>query len=310
MRIFVTGGTGLIGSRLIKRLRERQDEVVALTRRPAEARAKLPADCTIIEGDPTQPAAWMDHVADCDAVVNLAGENVFGRRWNEEYKTRLRESRIKSTDNVVQALLRKPATAAGLPKVLLNASAIGYYGDRGDEQLAEASSPGNDFLAGICVDWENAARKAEPGRVRVVMLRTGGVLDSAGGPLVEMMRPFRMFVGGKIGSGRQYLSWIHEADIIGIILLALDNPAIQGPINGTAPNPLTNYEVAKMLGHAMHRPSFFPTPGFMLRIGLGEVAVLLTSSQRVLPKKALEAHYAFQFPMLDVALADLLRPAV
>jgi uncharacterized protein (TIGR01777 family) len=309
MRIFVTGATGLIGRRLVKRLYERQDQVVIVTRRPNEARTLLPTDCRIIEGDPTQPGPWTDGLAECDAVVNLAGENVFGRRWNDEYKQRLIDSRIKSTENVVQALLKKPASEPAVPRVLINASAIGYYGDRGDEELTESSAPGEDFLARICIAWEKAAQPAAAGGIRVVLLRTGVVLDCEGGPLVEMLRPFKLFVGGKIGSGRQYMSWIHEADIVGIILTALDNSTVQGPVNGTAPNPVTNREAATSLGHAIHRPSIFPTPGFALRLALGEVATLLTSSSRVLPKKMQTYNYAFQFPTLDLALADLLRPA-
>ncbi len=308
MRIFVTGATGLIGRRLVKRLFERQDQVVVVTRRPSEARSLLPTDCRILEGDPTQPGPWTEAVPECDAVINLAGENVFGRRWNEEYKQRLMDSRVKSTENVVQALLKPRVAGSTAPRVLINASAIGYYGDRGDEELTESSTPGDDFLARICIAWEKAAEPAQAAGVRVVLLRTGVVLDRDGGPLVEMMRPFKMFVGGKIGSGRQYMSWIHQADIIGTILTALDNPAVQGPVNGTAPNPVTNREVATSLGHAMHRPSIFPTPGFALRLALGEVATLLTSSARVLPKKMQAHNYTFQFPTLDLALADLLRP--
>jgi uncharacterized protein (TIGR01777 family) len=306
MRIFVTGGTGLIGSRLVKHLRERSDEVVTLTRRPAEAKVRMPAGCTIVEGDPTQPGSWMDAIADCDAVIHLAGENIFGGRWNEEFKKKLYDSRVKSTVNVVQALVRKPTTSAGQAKVLINGSAIGYYGDRGDEELTENSSAGSDFLARICIDWEKAAQKAEAAGIRVAMIRTGVVLDSAGGPLVEMMRPFRMFVGGKVGSGQQFISWIHHADIVGIFLLALDNAAARGPINGTAPEPLRNAEFAKLLGKAMHRPSFFPTPKFMLGLALGEVSTLLTSSQRVLPRRAQELNYTMRFPTLEAALADLL----
>ena len=305
MRVFVTGGTGLIGSRLVRRLRERSDHVVLLTRRPDAARQRF-GDCTIVEGDPMQAAAWMDSVAECDAVINLAGENIFARRWNDEFKALLRDSRVKSTENVVRALGKHPRTAPGSAKVLVNASAIGYYGPTGDEELTEDSPPGNDTLARVCVDWENAARAAEAHGVRVAIVRVGVVLDSEGGALAKMLTPFKFFVGGKVGSGKQYVGWIHRDDIVGVFLLALDNADASGPINGTAPNPVTNKEFSKALGRALHRPSVMPTPAFGLRLMLGEVAEVVTTGQRVLPKRALALGYSFQFPEIDAALTNIL----
>ncbi len=301
MRVFVTGGTGLVGTRLIQQLRGRGTEVVALTRRPSEAARRL-AGCTIVEGDPTQPGVWMDSAADCDAVINLAGENVFARRWNDEFKARLRDSRVQGTTNVVEALARRPGTS----KVLVNASAIGYYGPHGDEELTEASPPGDDFLARLCVEWEQAARRAEEHGVRVVMVRVGVVLDPEGGALPQMVTPFKLFAGGPTGSGKQWLSWIHHADLTGLLLLALDNAAASGPLNGTAPNPVPNREFARALGRTLHRPALLPTPRFALRIMLGEVADLVTTGQRVVPRRALELGYYFRYPMLDAALADVL----
>ena len=305
MRVFLTGGTGLVGNRLIQRLQKRQDKVVLLTRRPDVARQKFGPTVTVVEGDPTKPGAWTDSVADCEAVINLAGENVFGRRWSEEFKNQLRDSRIKSTENVVQALT-KNRSANSAARTLVNASAIGYYGFHGDEELTEESPPGNDFLAKLCVDWEEAARAAEPAGVRVAIVRIGVVLDKEGGALAKLLTPFKLFAGGPAGSGRQWMSWIHHDDLVGLFLLALDKPEAAGPINGTAPNPLTNREFARALGRALHRPSFFPTPGFGLRLLLGEVAEVIVNGQRVLPRKALALGYKFRFPQIDAALTDVL----
>jgi hypothetical protein len=305
MRIFVMGGTGLVGTRLIRRLLERQDQVVLLTRRPEVAEQKWEKQCTIVTGDPMQTGPWMDAVQDCDAVVNLVGEGIFNRRWSEDFKQLLRDSRVKSTEHAAQALARGPRTAAGAAKVLVNASAVGYYGPHGDEELTEDSPAGDDFLAHLCVAWEKAARGVEASGVRLLMVRVGVVLDREGGALKQMLRPFKMFVGGKVGSGRQWMSWIHHADLVGLILLGLDNSAATGPMNGTAPNPVTNRDFSKALGRALHRPSFMPTPRFMLRVMLGEVAHVVTTGQRVLPRKAQALGYSFKFPEVDAALQDV-----
>jgi uncharacterized protein (TIGR01777 family) len=300
------GGTGLVGSRLIPRLLSRKDQVVLLTRHPEGARQSWGGQCTIVTGDPMQPGPWMDAVADCDAVVNLVGENIFARRWRAGFKELLYRSRIDSTRNIVDALKRNPRTPAAQPKILVNASAIGYYGAHGDEEITESSPPGSDFLAHICVDWEKAARAAEDAGIRVALLRVGVVLDGAGGALKQMLRPFKMFVGGPIGAGRQYISWIHHQDLVGLILLSLDRADAAGPVNGTAPEPVTNRKFSNALGRALHRPSFMKTPGFMLRLGIGEVANVITTGQRVVPKRALELGYVFQFPDIHEALRDVL----
>jgi uncharacterized protein (TIGR01777 family) len=306
MRVFVTGGTGLVGSRLLPRLRERGDQVVLLSRRPALARERLAPEDRLVEGDPMRPGPWMDAVSECDAVIHLAGENVFARRWNDEFKKLLHDSRIKSTENIVEALARNPRTAAGQPRILVNASAIGYYGPRTDEELDEDSPPGDDFLAGLCMAWERAAQKAETVGVRVVRVRVGIVLDRAGGPLALMLTPFKLFIGGPVGSGRQWMSWIHYHDLVGLFLLGLDNPAAQGALNGTAPNPVTNRDFSRALGQALHRPSFLPVPPFALKIGLGGVAQVIATGQRVVPRRPLALGYTFQFPTIEAALADLL----
>jgi uncharacterized protein (TIGR01777 family) len=299
MRIFLAGGTGLIGSRLIERLWERGDEILLLTRRPKAVEARFGSACTLIEGDPTVAGSWMQQVADCDAVINLAGEPIFAHRWSAAFKKSIRDSRIKSTENIVQALVQTRV------KTLVNASAIGYYGARDDEPLTESSDAGTDFMAKICVDWERAAAGAETHGARAAMVRIGVVLASGGGALTQMLPPFKAFAGGPIGSGKQWLSWIHCNDIVGIILLALDNPQATGPINGTAPNPLENKAFSQALGRALHRPSLVPTPRFALQIVLGEVADIVATGQRVLPRRAEELGYRFRHPKIDGALADL-----
>jgi uncharacterized protein (TIGR01777 family) len=306
MKVFVSGGTGLIGSRFVRRLDERGDPVVVLTRRPDAARQRLPGRATIVTGDPMQSGPWMDAVRDCDAVVNLVGESIFSRRWNEEFVKLLHDSRVQSTQNVVQALGKAPRTTAGQPKVLVNATAIGYYGPHGDEELTEASPPGDDTLARIAIDWEDAARAAEPLGVRVARIRIGVVLDKEGGALAQMLGPFKVGVGGKIGSGQQYMSWIHHQDMVGILLLALDNVGAAGAINATAPNPVTNQEFTRSLGRVLHRPTVFPVPTFALKLRFGQVAEVLTTGQRVVPQRAVALAYSFVFPALDAALTNLL----
>ncbi len=302
MRIFVTGGSGLVGRRLIPRLLERGDQVTVLTRSPDRARAGLGSQVELAQGDPVQTGPWMAAVSGCQAVVNLVGEGIFNARWSDSFKAVLRESRVKSTENLVAAI----RDAQHRPENFVSGSAIGYYGFHGDEDLTEESPPGDDFLAKLCVDWEAAAQRAEDLGVRVTVLRTGVVLDKAGGALKQMMLPFKLFVGGKVGSGKQWISWIHHADEVGIILLALENPQSRGPLNAAAPNPVTNAQLAKALGSAMSRPSFMPTPGFALSLALGERACLVLDGQRVLPCRALALGYAFQFPNVHAALNEIM----
>jgi uncharacterized protein (TIGR01777 family) len=306
MRIFITGGTGLVGQRLIRRLCERGDRATILTRRYGQARQMFGPDVQLIEGDPMRSGDWIDAIGDCDAVVHLAGENAFGRRWNADYKKQLYDSRILSTQNVVEALRRKPIRADGQPKVLVNASAIGFYGPHGDEELTEDSAPGSDFLAKLCIDWEQAARAAESAGVRVARVRVGVVLDKEGGALAKLLTPFKLGVGGPIANGRQWMSWIHHADLVGLFLLALDNADAKGALNGTAPQPVTNREFGKTLGRVLHRPSFVWTPSLALRVLVGEAAGLIVTGQRVLPKTALLLRYSFQYATLETALTQIL----
>ncbi len=305
MRVFVTGGTGLIGTKLVRKLLERGDKPVVLTRRFGPARQSLGPNVDLVEGDPTRIGPWAEKLDDCDGVVHLAGENIFGKRWNAAFKQALVDSRVKSTQQIAQALLRKPKRPDGQPKVLVNASAIGIYGPRGHEEITEESAAGDDFLAKLCVEWEAAARAVESAGIRGVQVRVGVVLDKDGGALAQLLTPFKMGVGGPVGSGRQYMSWIHHEDMVGLFLFALDNASCSGPMNGTAPNPVSNKEFSKALGKALHRPAFLPTPGFALRLMLGEAADVVTSGQRVVPKKALGLGYTFGYPELGAALAQI-----
>ncbi len=296
MRVFVTGGTGMVGARLVKRLTARGDRPVVLSRRADAARKAFGADIEVVEGDPMKEGPWMQAAAGCDGVIHLAGENLFARRWNADFKKLLMDSRVQGTRNVGKA-------AAG--KILVSASAIGYYGPHGDEELDEQSPPGEDYLSDVCVKWEREA--AEAPAARAAWVRVGVVLDRAGGALSNMITPFWMGAGGPIGSGRQQMSWIHHADLVGIFLLALDNAACVGPINGTAPRPVTNKAFGHALGKAMWRPSFMWTPGFMLSLMLGEVAQVVLNGQRVIPRKALAAGYKFEYPDVDGALAEIFK---
>jgi uncharacterized protein (TIGR01777 family) len=307
MHVFVTGGTGLIGTRLVRALCGRGDRVTVLTRRCEAAPALQGPTCTVLAGDPNKPGPWADAVADCDAVVNLAGENLFSKRWGTAFKQVLRDSRIRSTQNVVAALEMHPTRATGDPKVLVNASAVGYYGPRGDEELTEDSPPGSDFLAGLCVEWEAAARRAEAFGVRVAVVRIGVVLAPDGGALKQMLPQFRTGMGGPIGSGKQWVSWVHVGDVVHILQRALDNHAARGPINGMSPNPVRNQEFAQTLGRVLQRPSVITTPAFAVRLMLGEVAEVVLTGQRVLPTKLPALGYAYQFPTLEPALTDLLK---
>jgi hypothetical protein len=266
------------------------------------ARAKLGADVQIVEGDPGKSGPWQSAVNKCDAVVNLAGENIFGRRWNEEFKGKLRDSRVYGTQNVVDAVAR----ASSKPRVLVNASAVGYYGPHGDEPLTEDSPPGGDFLARICVEWEAAARTLNTSECRLVIVRIGVVLAPDGGALATMLTPFKLGVGGPVGNGRQWMSWVHIDDVVDILLLAIDHPEVTGILNGAAPEPVTNKQFSKALGRALGRPSFFPVPVFALRLRFGQVAEVIATGQRVLPKRTQDFGYSFRFPRVDEALADVL----
>ncbi|MCB0871012.1 MAG: TIGR01777 family oxidoreductase [Solirubrobacterales bacterium] len=300
-RILVTGGTGLIGSTLCNALIDRGDSVVGLSRDPDRAAKSLPrVEWHGWEGERERPPR--EAFEGVEAVINLAGEPI-NQRWNDEVRDRIARSRIKATKNLVA----KIAALEERPKTLISGSAIGYYGDRGDELLYEDAEPGDDFLAGVVVGWEGAAKSAEEHGLRVAMIRSGHVLDPRGGLLKELLLPFKMGVGGPIAGGKQYMSWIHRHDEIGILLWALDNETATGPINATAPNPVTNKDFSRALGKELGRPSVLPLPGFAIDIvkggGVGHAA---REGQRVFPKKATDNGYEFKQPELAGALANLL----
>lgn len=301
MRIFITGGTGLIGRRLARRLANRGDEVIVLSRSRSPGRLDDPG-VAFVHGDPTQPGDWQGVLGTCDAVVNLAGENVADHRWSAAFKGRIRDSRVLSTRHVVQAI----GESDGRCRTLVNASAIGYYGSRGDGILDESSGAGDDFLAEVNKAWEAEAGEAAQFGTRVVRVRIGVVLDAEGGALARLRPVFRRFAGGPIGSGAQWFSWIHREDLIGILCLALDDETITGAMNGTAPNPVTNREFSAALGRALGRPAFVRTPGWALRLVMGEAAGMVRASQRVVPRVALDHRFRFQFDHIDAALTDLL----
>jgi uncharacterized protein (TIGR01777 family) len=301
MRVLVTGGTGFIGRALIPLLRREGHSVTVWARSEHRARGRLGAEVEIVDanGGLTSLIAALE---DSDAVVNLAGEPIMGGRWTPERRAILRDSRVGLTDQLVTAM----AVASKRPRVLISGSAVGYYGERGDERLTEYSSPGRGFLAGLCEDWEAAALRAEALGLRVVLLRTGVVLGRDGGALAEMLPPFSLGLGGPIGSGRQFLPWIHLYDLARVIAAALADDRFRGPVNGVAPEPVTSRAFAKALGRTLRRPAVLPTPVLALRAVFGEAASVLVDSQRVDPAALKELGFSFAFSTLDSALADIL----
>ena len=298
MKITISGASGLIGRRLLKTLAAEGHALHVLSR---HAGTNLPGGVRLSSWDPSRGEPPADSLRHADAVIHLAGEPV-AQRWNDEVKRRIRESRVAGTRNLVEAMKKLSPP----PSILVCASATGYYGSRGDEVLTEASAPGSGYLPDVCVAWESAAREAETLGVRVVTVRTGVVLDTRGGALPRMLPPFRMGVGGRLGSGKQWMSWIHLQDLAAIFHLALDQP-LRGPVNGVAPYPVDNAEFTRTLAAALHRPAVFPVPGFALKVLFGEMSEVLLSSQRVSPKAAEAAAFRFRFPQLAPALADLLK---
>lgn len=298
MKITISGASGLIGRRLLKTLSGNGNTLQVLSR---HAGTNMPGGIKVFPWDPTKGEPPADSLRDIDAVIHLAGEPV-AQRWNEGSKRRIRESRVAGTRNLVQAIskLRQP------PATLVCASAIGYYGSRGDEVLSEAAAPGVGFLPEVCVAWEKEAIVAESMGIRVVRMRTGVALDPRGGALAKMLPPFKVGVGGKIGSGKQWMSWIHLEDLAGLFRFALENP-VKGAVNGVAPNPVTNADFTKALAGVLHRPALFPVPPFALKLMFGEMAEVLLGSQRVQPQQAESAGYRYKFSQLEPALADLLK---
>lgn len=296
MRITVTGATGLIGKRLVRALLERGDEVTVLSRRPEDARRMLDVEAVGWRTE-TEPAP-VGALAGRDGVVHLAGESI-AQRWTAESKERIRSSRELGTAQLVEGLRHSEPR----PRVLVSASAVGYYGARGAERLDEAAAPGAGFLAGVCESWEGAAAAAAELGMRVVSLRTGVLLDRADGGLARMLPVFRLGVGGPVAGGHQYLSWITPDDLVRMYVAALDDPEWSGPVNATAPVPVTNREFAHALGHTLHRPAVLPVPAFALRALYGEMASVVTTGQRAVPARAIERGFEFHHAVVDEALA-------
>jgi uncharacterized protein len=304
MKVALTGASGLIGSALVAKLGERGDAVTVLTRDPDRARAKLGAEVRALRWDPLSGPAPAQALAGHDAVVNLAGEPI-AQRWSERAKRAIRDSRVTGTRNLVEGL--RGLAADVRPSVLVNSSAIGYYGARGAEPIDEEASAGAGFLAQVCAAWETQARAVEQLGTRSVQVRTGVVLDRAGGALAKMLPPFRLGVGGPVAGGRQYVAWIHRDDLVGIMLAALDDERWSGAVNATAPEPVSNRALSLALGHALHRPALLPVPGAALRALYGEMAEIVTTGVRAVPARALVLGYEFEHPRLQEALASALE---
>ena len=307
MKVVIAGGTGFLGNPLAWAWAEESHDVRVLTRSLPAGQAQHESGTgkpgiTRIGWSPDGLAGELARELDgAAAVVNLAGESIGGGRWTAARKQALRDSRILATRSLAAAL----AVTPNPPPTFISASGIGYYGDRGNEPLTESSTPGDDFLAHLCVEWEAEAVRAASPTLRVVPLRTGVVLEKSGGALPQMMRPFRFFAGGPIGSGRQYFPWVHRLDWIEMVRWIVDTPGVDGAINVTAPHPVTNAEFARSLGRAMRRPALMPAPGFAVKLVLGEMADAALTSTRALPGKALAHGYHFRYPEIDIAFRGI-----
>jgi uncharacterized protein len=299
MKLIITGATGFIGSILTDRLWNQFHSLVLLSRTP-------PSEVGVTKKEwfawsPPSGGEWESAVDGADGIVNLAGEPIAAKRWSKEQKEKLRLSRVDSTRALVNAI----AKAKVKPKFLLNASAVGYYGAHGEEIVTETTAPGSDFLSRLCVEWENEALKAERHGIRVIRVRTGIVLGKGRGALAKMVPPFKMFAGGPLGSGKQYMPWIQIEDEIGLLLFLIENENARGAFNATAPNPVTMEEFAKALGEVLNRPSWVSVPPSALALLTGEMADMLLTGQKAVPEAATKLGYTFKYPMIVAALQSL-----
>ena len=294
MNILITGGTGFIGSALSRELSNSGHKVIIASRRKTPPKLE---NIEIVRWDIQTPLS-SEIMSGIDAVINLAGESLISGRWTEKRKERIMSSRVNTTRLLVESM----KNANPKPKVLISVSAVGYYGPHGDEYVTEDFPPASDFLAEVCKAWEKEALKAQELGVRVVITRFGVVLESDGGALSKMAIPFKFFLGGHLGSGQQWFSWVHREDLIGFMKYALENESVSGHFNLTSPQPVTNKEFCSALGKALNRPSWFHVPAFMIKLTLGEVGKVLLTGQRVLPEKALKAGYQFKYPEINEAL--------
>jgi uncharacterized protein len=301
MKIAIAGATGFVGSRLVEQLQAQGHQIVMLTRSPQQANSRFP-QATVIGYNPLKSGEWQSAIDGCDAVINLAGEPIAEKRWTPAQKRIMLDSRKIGTEKIVEAI----GQATTKPPVLINASAIGYYGTSETSKFDETSPAGTDFLAEVCTEWESAAQAATIHGTRVVVLRLGIVLGENGGALGKMLAPFSAFVGGPIGSGKQWFSWIHRDDVVKLIITALTDTQMNGVYNATAPNPVTMEGFAQTLGTVMNRPSWLPVPNFALEALLGEGAMVVLQGQQVAPTKTLAQGFEFQYPTLKTALITIL----
>lgn len=306
MKIAITGATGFVGSRLVERLYKQGHQILIFTRNTTFARRVFPQEVftnvEIVAYTPTTSGTWQDSIAGCDGVVNLAGEPIANKRWTPEEKQEIFNSRQLGTQKIVEAI----AKANPQPSVLVNASAIGYYGTSETATFDESSGSGTDFLAQVCQAWEAEAQKVKEAGVRLVILRFGIVLG-LGGALAKMLTPFKLFAGGPIGSGKQWFSWIHVEDLVSLIVQALTKPEMEGVYNATAPKPVRMNDLSQTLGQVMNRPSWLPVPGFALEALLGDGAIVVLEGQQVLPKRTLESGFEYQYPNLQPALKEIVK---
>lgn len=300
MKVAITGATGFVGSRLVERLQAEGHQPLILTRNRSAALRTFPK-LEIVDYTPTESGSWQKAIAGCEAVVHLAGEPIAENRWTPQHKQEILNSRQLGTQKIVEAI----AQANPKPKVLVNASAIGYYGTSETASFDETSSPGSDFLAEVCQAWESEAQKVKDYGVRLVILRLGIVLGN-GGALAKMIPPFKMFAGGPLGSGQQWFSWIHRDDLVNLIIQALTRTDIEGVLNATAPNPVRMSEFCQALGDVLNRPSWLPVPSFALEALLGEGAMVVLEGQQVLPKRATSSGFNYQYPTVKSALSEIL----
>ena len=298
MKVFITGGLGFVGTQLSMRLLKRGHEVTVVDY-PPQPKPFTPRQVKYVSADTTIPGAWQEDLIKKDAVINLAGASIF-QRWNHTTKQLIYNSRILTTRNVVEAMDGEKGA------LLCSTSAVGYYGFRRDEEIIEEDSPGDDFLAKVCVDWEKEALKAADKGVRVTITRFGIVLGKTGGALGQMISAFKKFVGGPLGSGDQWFSWIHMEDLLSAFLFVIDNQNIRGPVNLCSPNPVLNRELAEALGKTLSRPSFLKAPAFMIRLVLGEFGSVVLEGQRVIPAKLLGQGFMFQYPEITGALKEVI----
>jgi uncharacterized protein (TIGR01777 family) len=300
MKTLMIGGSGFVGSHLTPFLAEKGFDITIMARRPERGQG-LPSEVKTLAADATKPGAWQEEVKNFDLLINLAGVSVF-KRWDDAYKKLLRDTRILTTRNLVEAI---PANT-GRKITLINTSGAGIYGPTGDEELSEDTPPGTDFLSHLARDWEAEAYKAEAKGVRVLTTRFGIILGKGGGALTQMTLPFKFFAGGPIGSGRQWVPWMHVKDLCRAELFLIEHESIRGPVNFSAPEPVRNVDLGRAIGKALGRPSFMPAPSFMIKLVLGEFGSVILEGQRAIPKVLLENGFLFDFPTVDEALKDLL----